>query len=359
MSTSKPSDTANSLGLTLATSAAVALLATVARAQCPADINVDGVVNGADLGFVLSSWGPCAGCSADLDGNDIVNGADLGTLLGAWGECSPTVPGWATLVEAAPDPDVVTDPALRAAIAATGLAWRVRDSATQVEMLLVPPGTFMMGCSEGSDLHGCFPWEQPVHQVTLTSAFYLARYELTQAEWQATMGSNPAYFQSASAQVPSGRVHERPVEGVSWNGVQGFLAASGLRLPTEAEWEFACRAGTSTPFYNGTTDDATLIGLAWCSSNADAQTRAVGGRTPNAFGFHDMLGNVWEWVSDRYSEYSADPQIDPTAHTGSAPPVLRGGSWYSDTRYTRSSMRLGESAVTQFRDVGFRVAKTP
>jgi formylglycine-generating enzyme required for sulfatase activity len=208
-----------------------------------------------------------------------VDGADLGILLAAWGNCpGPVVPSWATLIEVQPDPAVVTDPALRAAIEATGLAWRVRDSGTQIEMLLIPPGTFQMGCIMGSDQHGCYSWEQPVHQVTLTNAFYLSRYELTQAQWVATMGSNPSQNQTQSDSA------SRPVEQVSWLAVQGFLGATGMRLPTEAEWEYACRAGTQTPFYNGSTDDGTLGALAWYSSNSGFQTRPVGGKVANGFG---------------------------------------------------------------------------
>ena len=115
-----------------------------ASAQCPADFDANGAVNGADLGLLLSAWGTCGSpCPRDLDADGVVGGSDLGILLGAWGECPPAVvPAWATLVEPNPDPAVVTSAPLRAAIRATGFAWRVRDSSSQVEMLLVPPGTF-------------------------------------------------------------------------------------------------------------------------------------------------------------------------------------------------------------------------
>ena len=166
---------------------AVLALAAPATAQsCAGNLTADNRVDGEDLGLMLAAWGPCVGCAADLDGNGVVDGADLGQLLAAWGVCPGIyVPQWATLVEALPDPAVVTDPMLRAAIEATGLAWRVRDTATQVEMLLVPPGTFQMGCIMASNLWRCWPWEQPVHQVTLTNAFYLGRYEVTQSQWTA------------------------------------------------------------------------------------------------------------------------------------------------------------------------------
>jgi formylglycine-generating enzyme required for sulfatase activity len=264
-----------------------------------------------------------------------------------------TVPSWATLVEAQPDPAVVTDPELRAAIAATGRPWRVRDTATQVEMLLVPPGTFQMGCIMGSDQYGCYGEELPVHQVTLTNAFYLGRYELTQSQWVARMGSNPSYFQGQSDSA------SRPVERVSWTIIQGYLSATGFRLPTEAEWEYACRAGTQTPFYNGSTDDSTVGALAWYSPNSGGQTHAAGGKLANAFGFHDMLGNVWEWVNDWYGGYTADAQTNPTGPVSASYRVRRGGSWINDSNFVRSSYRGNAAPGSTYYYLGFRVARTP
>jgi hypothetical protein len=156
----------------------------VCQAPCvPADLNNDRSVDGADLGVLLSAWGPAGPepTRADINGNGIVDGADLGVLLANWGACGEAPP-WATVVQWQPDPAVVTDDQLRSAIAATGLPWRVRDAGTQIEMLLVPPGTFQMGCIMGS-IHGpCTTQELPVHQVTLTNAFYFGRYEVTQAQ---------------------------------------------------------------------------------------------------------------------------------------------------------------------------------
>jgi formylglycine-generating enzyme required for sulfatase activity len=262
-------------------------------------------------------------------------------------------PAWATLVEAPPDPAVVTDPVLRKRIIATGWAWRVRDTATQVEMLLVPPGTFQMGCIMGSNQSECAFTEQPVHQVTLTNAFYLGRYEVTQAQWVATMGSNPSYFRGQSDSA------SRPVEQVSWNSSQGYLSGTGFRLPTEAEWEYACRAGTQTPFYNGSTDDSTLGTLAWWLSNSSSQTRPVGGKLANAFGFHDMLGNVWEWVNDWYGDYTAEAQTNPTGPVSGSDRVHRGGSWGTPTFLVRSSRRWSNTPGGTFGNVGFRVARNP
>jgi formylglycine-generating enzyme required for sulfatase activity len=275
------------------------------------------------------------------------------TVAGGFTYQSNVVPSWATLIEAQPDPAVVTDPALRAAITATGLAWRVRDTATQVEMMLIPPGTFQMGCIMGSNQYGCYDWELPVHQVTLTNAFYLGRYEVTQSQWVATMGSNPSHFQGSSDSA------SRPVEQVSWTTIQGYLSATGFRLPTEAEWEYACRAGTHTPFYNGSIDDNTVGALAWYSPNSDGQTHAVGGKAANGFGLYDMLGNVWEWVNDWYGGYSSVAQTNPTGPANATYRVIRGGSWTDDTDYVRSSNRYYVSLGTSYYSLGFRVARNP
>jgi formylglycine-generating enzyme required for sulfatase activity len=308
-------------------------LAVWGTADAFADVTGDGTVNGADLGTLLANWGP--------------------TPFGASGTCLG-VPSWATLIAYSPDPAVVTDPALRAAIIGTGRPWRVRDTATQIEMLLVPPGTFQMGCIMGSNQYGCLSFEQPVHQVTLTNAFYLGRYEVTQAQWQATMGSNPSGYQGAS----------RPVDSVSWTTIQGYLSATGLRLPTEAEWEYACRAGTQTPFYNGSTDDNTVGNLAWfyyntCSGGTGCGSRDVGLKAANAFGFHDMLGNVWEWVNDWYDTYPSSAQTNPTGPVNASDRVIRGGSWDDDAGRVRSSRRNSVSPGYTFTDFGFRVARTP
>jgi formylglycine-generating enzyme required for sulfatase activity len=344
---------------------------TSAQAQdaCGADLDNDGVVNGSDLAVLLGAWGPCVGCHADVDGSGVVDGADLAVVLGFWnGTCSTL--GWATVLEVAPDPAVVTSATLRDAIVATGLPWRVIDNASNIEMLLVPPGSFNMGCSASSE-YGCLADENPVHAVTLTNAYYLGRYEVTQAEWTATMGSNPSGFTSASPQVAAAQVPNRPVEKVSWNTVQGFLSATGLRLPTEAEWEYAYRAGTTTAYHslpgfpNGTNNDDLLSTIAWFSENALNQTRPVGGKFANALGFHDMSGNVLEWVHDWYSAtyYASSPSMNPTGPEAGSNRVVRGGSWYLAIfdlpRYARSSNRGSLAPGIAYSFTGFRVARNP
>jgi formylglycine-generating enzyme required for sulfatase activity len=332
---------------------------------CPGDLDHDGEVGGADIGLLLSNWGPCASaCLYDLNNDDKVNGGDLGLLLSGWGHCQTTiiVPTWATLVEAMPDPAVVTDATLREAITASGMAWRVRDTATQMEMLLVPPGVFTMGCT-ASNQYGCFNQENPTHSVTFTQAFYLGRYEVTQSQWVAKMGSNPSHHQGAS--YPDAA--NRPVEGVSWTTIQGFLSARGMRLPSEAEWEYACRAGTTTVFHsmpgypNGTNDDNQVGTIAWYGSNSGSQTRAVGGKAANALGLYDMSGNVWEWVNDWHdlNYYSVSPSTNPLGPVSGTSRVLRGGSWANDPGLVRSSYRTESTPDNAGLNIGFRVARAP
>ena len=276
------------------------------------------------------------------------------TVAGGFTYQSIIVPTWATLVEAMPDPAVVTDSTLRAAITASGLAWRVRDTATQMEMLLVPAGTFTMGCT-ASNLYGCQSIENPTHSVTFTQAFYMGRYEVTQGQWVAKMGSNPSNFQGQSDSA------SRPVEQVSWNTIQGYLSATGMRLPSEAEWEYACRAGTTTAFNNGSSDDATVGTIAWYFSNSGGQTHAVGGKAANALGLYDMSGNVWEWVNDWYdgSYYSVSPSTNPLGPVSGASRVFRGGSWYLNSYFVRSSYRDSGTPGGTNNNIGFRVARNP
>lgn len=336
-----------------AMTAAISLVASAAGQSCTADIVRDGRVDGADLGTMLSYWGPRTSAqfsiASDINGDATIDGFDLGILLANWGNCS--APSWCTVIEIEPDPTVVSDPALRSAIAITGLPWRVRDNGTGIEMLLIPPGQFQMGCQTASSAYPCLSNEQPVHPVTLTRPYYLARYEVTQAQWTATMGSNPSYFQGASDAA------SRPVERVSWDTIQGFLSTTGLRLPTSAEWERACRGGTQTPYYNGSAADESLGLLAWYYANSNAQTHAVGGKQPNPFGMYDMLGNVFEWVSDWWGPYAADPVTDPVGADSGTSRVLRGGCYSNEI--TRSSYRGGFQPMFGDPNIGFRVARDP
>ena len=317
---------------------------------------------------------------------DTPNGTD--TLVGGFTYFDSS---WYTILEQAPNPTVVLDAAVRAKIVESGFPWRVRDNSSGIEMVLIPGrvtinkviatsapsipstvsgrgiemllisnGTFTMGCS-ASNSYGCSSNENPTHQVTLSKAFYLGKTEVTQAQWQAIMGSNPSYFQPPDWTLDT----NRPVEYVSWNDIAGFNTATGLRLPSEAEWEYACRGGTTTAFHsmpgypNGTNDDSLLGNIAWYRSNSGSTTHAVAGKAANAFGMYDMSGNVWEWCNDWYGSYAAGNATDPAGPSSGLARVLRGGYWDYDSDSCRSSDRFNFVPVTRTNHLGFRVARTP
>jgi len=317
---------------------------------CPGDISGNGAVDGVDLTLLLGVWGTDGiggEFDADITNDGIVGGADLTVLFSGWGPCPPPILPWATVLEQNVNPAVVTDATLRNAIIASGLPWRVRDNGTNIEMLLVPGGTFMMGCSTGDT--ECSADERPAHQVTLTNAFYMGRTEVTQAQWLAKMGSNPSSFQPPIYTLDI----NRPVEQISWNTIQDFNSVTGLRLPTEAEWEFACRAGTTTARYGVLND------VSWYDGNAGTTTHAVATKLPNALGLYDTLGNVWEWCQDRFGVYPLESVIDPTGPTVGATRLFRGGCWRCFASNSRGSQRYVYPPSTVDHDIGLRVARNP
>ena len=247
---------------------------------------------------------------------------------------------WADVLEQNPDPKVVTDADFLKRIKATGLPWRVTHKSAGIEMLLVPPGTFMMGASPGDSQAS--DNEKPAHEVTITKAFYLGRTEVTQAQWFKVMDANPSDFRGESL----------PVDSVSWFDTSIFLkkAGGGLHLPTEAEWEYACRAGTKGATYG----DLDLI--AWNNASSGGTTHAVGKLQPNALGFFDMLGNVWEWCQDGYSQSASTTQAARETEIGAR--VLRGGGWGGDAGSCRASDRSYYAPGGQCNGVGCRFART-
>jgi len=319
--------------------------------SCPGDVDGEGSVGADDLVLLLADWGrpPSAGMASDIDGNGVVGPPDLMMLLDAWDSCVK-VPAWAELLEAVPNPSIVTEASLRGAISATRLAWRVRDRATGIELVLVPPGTFEMGASEGDEL--AFNSELPRHAVTISRPYYLGRHEVTQPQFAAVMGFNPSYF-SDPTDPP------RPVETVAFQPIAVFLARTGFRLPTEAEWERACRAGTTAPNY--ASGELLLADLAWYAPNSGFVTNPVGQRACNGLGLHDMLGNVWEWCRDWFEPgyYQVSPAVDPAGPEQGAMRVIRGGSWYAPESNTRASFRGALWPEATLGDTGFRVARHP
>ncbi|MEK7948943.1 SUMF1/EgtB/PvdO family nonheme iron enzyme [Luteolibacter soli] len=224
-----------------------------------------------------------------------------------------------------------------------------------LELVLVPAGSFLMGAAPAET--GADGDETPRHRVVISRPFYLGKYELTQAQYEAVIGKNPSYFPSP----------EKPVEQVSWLDAQGFLtkAGQGLRLPTEAEWEFACRAGSESAYPNGDTP-AKLSECGWWGhssgegkyGNAPSGTTEVGKLAPNRFDLHDMHGNVYEWCADIYSPdyYRQSPALDPTGPATGDERVLRGGCWEADASKSRSANRNGFSPKSRGYLLGFRVA---
>ena len=218
----------------------------------------------------------------------------------------------------------------------------LEDSSREIELdlVLIPVGKFMMG-DPGKD-----------HEVLITKSFFMGRHEVTQEQWKKVMGNNP----SAKTKGPT-----LPVTDVSWNDCQEFIRRlndktnGGYRLPTEAEWEYACRAKTTTKYFYGdiiTKSDANYGGA------AGAVIKQVGSYKPNAFGLYDMHGNVWEWCNDWYGRYSSDAEINPVGPLSGTTRVLRGGSFNDSDAYFRSSYRIYVAPGHRPFDSGLRLART-
>jgi sulfatase modifying factor 1 len=221
-----------------------------------------------------------------------------------------------------------------------------------MEMLWVKPGTFEMGSSSGGS-------EETPQAVTLTQGFHLGKHEVMQAQWEKVMGSNPSSYKGA----------DRPVETVSWTDVTSFCerltelerkagrlpAGMAYQLPTEAQWEYACRAGTTTAFSFG--DELTAK-----DANFDknvGETTDVGKYPANAWGFHDMHGNVWEWTADWWGGFPTGAVSDPVGPAVGSGRVLRGGSWNFSALNARSAYRLGTGPAGSVINLGFRLSLRP
>ncbi len=209
-----------------------------------------------------------------------------------------------------------------------------------MEFVRIEPGSFVMGSGETE--FGRAADEGPRRKVRISQPFFLGRFEVTQAQWKAVMGNNPSPFR---LQPNADRL---PADMITWNDAMAFVArinSMGIgrfRLPTEAEWEYACRAGTSTAYYWG--DDGsqnTISKYAWGYSRAEGKSHPVGALLPNAWGLHDMTGNVWEWCSDWFQPYDPLDTVDPRGPETGDRKIYRGGSWYNEPEALRSANRHG------------------
>lgn len=222
----------------------------------------------------------------------------------------------------------------------------------------IEPGTFLMGSPEDEP-----EWrdDEIQHAVTLSKGYWLAECTVTQALWRAAMVTNPSEFLG----------DDRPADSVSWHTAQAFIdTLNGLKpelklcLPTEAQWEYACRAGAQTPFSFGQQIDSSLVNFngnypynnGKRSKNRE-QTVAVKSLPPNAWGLYEMHGNVWEWCRDWYGDYPTQSVTDPQGPDTGVTRVLRGGSWFGLGRYCRSAYRNGHATVDASTNFGFRLAR--
>jgi formylglycine-generating enzyme required for sulfatase activity len=233
-----------------------------------------------------------------------------------------------------------------------------------MEFVWIEPGTFTMGSTQEQEqqLRGTGEWigwfanEQPAHQVTISRGFWLGKYEIEQRHWKAVMETNPSYSKGEN----------RPVDGISWDDVQEFIYLLNVeadetlyRLPSEAEWEYACRAGTSGLWSFG--NDASLLGdYAWYyDNNSPSGTKEIGTKLPNPWGLYDMYGNVWEWCQDKWGEgyYASSPDIDPTGPTTGLDRVIRGGHFFGFARGVRPAVRDFYARDARLYTLGARLLK--
>lgn len=218
-----------------------------------------------------------------------------------------------------------------------------------MEFVLIPAGSFLMGGDENSGDGD----EYPAHKVTFSQPFYLGKCEVTQEQWTRLTGQNPSHFKGPKL----------PVETVSWNDCQKFLTRlsqqTGCKasLPTEAQWEYACRAGTTSSWFHGISDQF-AADYAWYGENSESKTHPVGQKKTNPWGLHDMTGNVWEWCADFYQKraYPAGEVTDPTGPTKGDTRITRGGAWGDHTGLLRSAARNCAGPEIANQGLGLRCA---
>jgi len=255
------------------------------------------------------------------------------------------------------------NPIRRGADRKSGMPLEIRHKQTGMHFVFIPAGEFLMGSPDNEkDRDASWEGTGTQHKVQLTKPFYFGKYEVTQTEWNAVMGNNPSRFPDNDRNA---------VEQVSWNDCQAFLKKLNtpirphsqtstpllFSLPTEAQWEYACRAGTRTRFYFGDDLDYKELGdYAWFKTNSGGKTHPVGEKKPNAWGLYDVSGNVWEWCEDWYGPYSAEEAKDPSGATSGGSRGGRGGSWHSVGRLCRSAYRFGHAPSYRGRTLGCRAS---
>ncbi|MCP4378678.1 MAG: formylglycine-generating enzyme family protein, partial [bacterium] len=220
----------------------------------------------------------------------------------------------------------------------------------KIKLIRIPAGKFMMGHPKPKKPRRDNKGHQ--REVTISKAFYMGMTEVTQAQYQSVMCKNPSKFKGS----------QKPVEMVSWDDAMAFCAAMSkktgraVRLPTEAQWEYACRAGTKTLFSFGN-DDKDMDAHGWHKDNSDRKTHPVGQKKPNAFGLYDMHGNVWEWCRDYYDDkfYAKAKNVDPENTTKAIYRIFRGGSWLYGPMFCCAAFRGWQSNVSRGDSLGFRV----
>ena len=229
-----------------------------------------------------------------------------------------------------------------------------------MKLVLTPKGTFMMGSPESEEAR--FE-DETQHEVTISKDYYLGVHEVTQAQYEKVMGTKPSYFQGDEIK---GSSTNNPVESVSWLDAVEFCkklsdlpeekaAGRVYRLPTEAEWEYACRAGSKSAYSFGESSKS-LGDYAWFDGNSNNQTHPVGEKKANAWGLYDMHGSLWEWCSDWYDEYPTSAVSDPVGPREGKGRVPRGGSWNTRAAHCRTADRSRPGPSGRFYDYGFRVA---
>jgi formylglycine-generating enzyme required for sulfatase activity len=239
-----------------------------------------------------------------------------------------------------------------------------------LEFVRIPAGKFRMGSPDGDREARAF--EKPQHEVTVSKPFYLGRYEVTQAQWEAVMGSNPYTLDRSNPYYNLPGMAQRITRPshpatVSWNDAQRFInrlneieGGNRYRLPTEAEWEYAARAGTTTAYSFGD-NVADLDRYAWHGENfATGGTHPVGQKAPNPWGLHDVHGNAWEWVQDWFDPnfYASSPLVDPTGPAQGSERVVRGGSWHATASSWRTAFRRDYEPDYRGISIGFRLLRT-